>query len=106
MYDVRTGITGVIITVIMTSILYFLVDPNYLVYVTYLGSVLGAIYSVYRLFVREVENEVFRVYEEKIKSDIRQEVTDEVLRVYHEEIRPDIEKVIDEKLNGQRFNPK
>ena len=55
-----------------------------------MSSVVSMLYFMYRLFVREVENVVYRVYEERLKKEIREEVE----RLYEEKIKKDIQEML------------
>ena len=81
-------------TVIVVTALATIIDYSVYTQVAFVSSVVSMLYFMYRLFVREVENVVYHVYEDKLKKEIRDEVREEVDRLYEEKIKKDIQEML------------
>lgn len=82
-------IAEAVIGVILVSLIV-LFDPDLYTVLAYVGSVMTIVYMSYRMLLKEIEDEVYRVFEDKLKK----EVEDQVIVVYEKKLKKDIEELI------------
>ena len=84
----RPIVEGVIGVILVSLIVIF--DPDIFTVIAYVGSVVTIVYMSYRMLLREVEHEVYKVFEQELKKEVK----DQVIIVYEEELKKDIEELI------------
>ena len=75
--------------VILVSLIVIL-DPDIYTVLAYVASVMTIVYMSYRMLMREVENEIYKVFEQKLKKDVE----DQVIVVYEKRLKKDVEELI------------
>ena len=81
-------------TIVVVIALATIIDYSFYTQLAFVSSVVTMLYFMYHLFVREVEDVVYRVYEERLKKEIRDEVREEVDRLYEDKIKKDIQDML------------
>ncbi|AXQ00119.1 hypothetical protein SFV1gp37 [Sulfolobus filamentous virus 1] len=93
--------SAIFVILIITAII-LIVDPDIYTIIAFVSSVIGIIYTTYNLMVKEIENTVYRLYEQRLRSDIHNDIEQIIYQVYEQKLKNDIKDMIENYLR----NPK